>query len=362
MKVLTAYISNLFIRNFVFALLGLSALFIFQSLINYLMDTEYTAQQSLIYHALKIPEVLVQMAPPAALTGTVVTLSSLTRTNELVACYSIGVGLQKIVVILVSLVFMISCLCLVFQDRILPPFFKKHTTFYWKEMKGRADVLLDFKQDKIWYRSGNLIYNLQSFDRQTQTIIGMAVYTFDEGFNLIQVVEAKKATYSELESKKGWELFDGSVTILNTEDSFPLTKRFKTKALPLQEKPSDFQEIEKEVDGLRLKELYRFIKRTEESGVDTRNYEVKLHSRISLSFIPIIMCFLGIPFSVRLRREGGIGRDLGICLGLTFFYWLFYNVGLSMGTSGILPPVVAAWFPSLVFGVAAGVMIYRKRS
>jgi len=50
------------------------------------------------------------------------------------------------------------------------------------KMKHRQDFYLDIKQDKIWYRSKNLIYNLQRFDPKNRIIHGMAVYTFDDGF------------------------------------------------------------------------------------------------------------------------------------------------------------------------------------
>jgi lipopolysaccharide export system permease protein len=110
-----------------------------------------------------------------------------------------------------------------------------------------------------------------------------------------------------------------------------------------------------------LKELYRYIERTRQTGIDTKSYEVKFHSRISLSFIPIVMCILGVPFSTRSRREGGFAKDLGLCLAFTFFYWLFYSVGLSLGTNGALPPWLAAWLPSTIFAVVAVTLIARQQ-
>jgi lipopolysaccharide export system permease protein len=139
-----------------------------------------------------------------------------------------------------------------------------------------------------------------------------------------------------------------------------LTQHFKEKELQIPETPKDFQEIDKEVDGLRLLELSKYITRMKNAGADTKAYEVKLQSRYSLSFIPIVMCFLGVPFSIRSRREEGTAKDLTICLGLTFLYWLFYSIGLSLGTNGALPPFIAAWLPSAVFAVLAAVLLRRK--
>ena len=257
-----------------------------------------------------------------------------------------------------SMVFIISCAVIAMEDRGLPIFYKKRTVFYWHEMMKRPDFFLDIKQDKIWYRSKNLIYNLQRFDVSTKTIYGMAVYTFDEDFNLVQVVDAEKALYSP----SGWKLMKGTVTVFSGKDPFPLTKQFAEKDMVIAETPKDFLEIDKEVDSLRLKELYQYIQRMKSAGADTKSYEVKFHSKVSTSFIPIVMCVLGIPFSLRGRREGGAAKDLGGCLGITFFYWLFYSVGLSLGTNGALPPMLAAWLPSTIFVVLAVTLIARQKT
>ncbi len=357
MKTLDRYIALLFSKNFLLAVMALTVIYVFQALLSEMMDRQYTSQQILIYHLLNVPGILVQMTPPAVMMATVLTLSGLNRTNELTACFSIGVGIGRISAIILSLVFMIACFTLVLQDRVLPPLYKKRTNYFWREMKKRADFFLDVKQNKIWYRSKNLIYNLKTFDAKTNSILGMSVYTFDDSFNLLQVVDAERANYTPT----GWKLQNGTVSVFEKDDPFPMTQKFQEKALVIRESPSDFREIEKEVDGLRLKELYGYIQKIKETGIDTKSYEVKFHSRISLSFIPLVMCVLGIPFSIRNRREGGVARDLGICFGMTFFYWLFYSVGLSLGTNGALPPVIAAWLPSVVFSGVAAMLISRSR-
>lgn len=351
--------ATLFIKNFLLASAGLTTLFVFQGLLGELLAHAYPNEQNIIYSLLNIPQVYIQMVPPSVLLATVLTLSGLSRTNELIACHSIGVGLGRIVTLLLSIVFIISCLVLISEDRVLPPTFKKRRLYYMHEMEKRPDFFLDFKQDKIWYRSQNLIFNLRRFDLVSKTIHGMTVYTFDEAFNLIQVIEAERAQFSD---GGGWKLLEGTVTVFSKEDPFPLTNSFKEKKLLITETPKDFQEIEKEVDGLRLKELFRYVERSKAAGADTKAYEVKFHSRISLSFIPIVMCVLGVPFSVRGRREGGAVKDLGVCLAITFFYWLFYSVGLSLGTNGALPPWLAAWLPSTIFAALAVTLIARRRA
>jgi lipopolysaccharide export system permease protein len=358
MKTLDRYIALIFIKNLFFALLALSVLFIFQAMFSDLYDHHYSVDQILIYHFMNLPMVVVQMAAPSVLLATVMTLSGLARTHELIACYSIGIGLKRIMLVILILVLFVSFGNLVMQDRVLPTAFRARTNYKWHVMEKREDFFLDIKRDKVWYRSKNLVYNLQRFDSQSRTIYGMSVYTFDDNFNLIQMVGAEKAEYSP----QGWKLIHGTVTVFSPDDPFPLTQSFAEKEMQIAETPKDFQEIEKEVDGLRFKELKHYIDRMKEAGADTKNYEVKYHSRMSLSLIPIVMCFLAVPFSIGSRREGGLAKDLGICLVFTFFYWLFYSVGLSLGTNGALPPWLAAWLPSTIFVVLAATLIVRKNT
>jgi lipopolysaccharide export system permease protein len=358
MKILVQYISGIFIRNFLVSILILTGLYLFQSILSHLIDEHWTLTQILYYNLLDIPNVMVQMIPPTVLMTTLLTLSGLSRTNELVACYAIGFGLRQIMGIVFSLVFVVCCLSISMQDRILPPLYKKRTLYFWRELKGRQDFYMDLKQDKIWYRSKNLIYNLEFFDTKTKTIRGMTVYTFDSEFQLVQVVSAKSGEYTPT----GWILKDGITIVFSEIDHFPLGQKFEKRELQITETPKDFMEIDKEVDGLRIMELYKYIQKTKEAGADTKGYEVKLHKKGSQSLIPLVMALLALPFSTRGRREGSAVRDFSICLGITFFYWLFYSVGLSLGTNGTLPPALAAWFPSLIFTAVAAFLISRKRT
>jgi lipopolysaccharide export system permease protein len=358
MKILDRYIAGIFVKNLILALIAMSILFLFQSMFSELYDHRHPVHQTLIYHWLNFPQILIQMAAPSVLLATVITLSGLARTQELVACYAIGMGLKRIMALILIIVLTFSCLVLLMQDRVLPIAFRTRTTYKWRVMEKKTDFFLDIKRDKVWYRSKNMIYNLQRFDAQSKMIYGMSVYTFDDQFNLIQMVGAERGEFTP----KGWKLLRGTVTVFSEDSPFPMTQDFVEKEMQIEETPTDFQEIEKEVDGLRLKELKQYITRMKGAGADTKAYEVKFHSRISLSFIPIVMCFLAVPFSIGNRREGSVAKDLGICLVVTFFYWLFYSVGLSLGTNGALPPWLAAWLPSTFFVALAAMLIVRKRT
>lgn len=357
MKTLDRYIAGIFFRNLLMSIFAMTSLFWFQAMFTDLYNHEFPTHQILTLHLMNIPQVIVQMSGPATLLATVLTLSGLARSAELIACYSIGFGLKHLMTLIMGMVVILSCLLLVMNDRILPPVFRMKTDYKYVQMEKKMDFFLDFKRDKIWYRSKNMIYNLQRFDPQNKTIHGMSIYTFDEHFNLVQVVGAEKAEFS----KKGWNLVNGTVAVFPRDDQFPLIQDFEKKKILIAETPRDFQEIEKEVDGLRIKELYVYLQRMKYAGADTKAYEVKFHSRMSQSFIPIVMCLLAVPFSLGKRREGGVAKDLMFCLFMTFVYWLSYSISLALGSKGTLPAWFAAWLSSVVFLALALFLIARKQ-
>jgi lipopolysaccharide export system permease protein len=353
MQILARYLGMTFFKNLTLALLGLAGLFFFQNVVTQLND--FDLSQLVIFSLYDLPRMMIMVAPPATLIATVLTFSTLSRTNELIACHSIGISLMQILWVLLPMVFVLCCISLIAQDRILPMFHEKKSLYYWREIKKKTDFFLDVKQDKIWYRSNNLIYNLQTFDPKTDRIIGVGVYVFSSAFDLIEVLQAETAIYNG----KEWELKNGKVTHFSPETGFPVVDSFRSQLLKIKETPKDFKVIEKEVDRLRIKDLIRFIKRNQKSGIDSKAMEVKLHSRFSLSFIPLIMCLLALPFSVSRTREGRLGKDLTIAMVITFFYWLSYSICLSLGQNGMIAPLLAAWLPSIAFSVLAAVLLKR---
>lgn len=353
MQILARYIATAFFKNIVLVLLGLTGLFFFQTILT--QENDFAFAQKIIFNLYDIPSMMVMVAPPSALMATVLTFSALSRTNELVACYSIGIGIQQILSVLFPIVFVLCCVSLIAQDRILPAFNAKKSEFLWREIMHKPDFFLDVKQEKIWYRSNNLIYHLRNFDPSKDRILGIGVYVFDPEFDLVEHMEAEQADFAN----HAWELKNGKTTHFDAKTGFPVTESFTRKPLNIKETPTDFKVIEREVDRLRIKDLIHFIDTNKRSGIDSKAFEVKLHSRFSLSFIPMIMFLLAVPFAVSRSREGRTGRDMLIALTITFFYWLSYSISLSLGQNGTVPPPVAAWAPSFIFGLFAVFLLKR---
>ncbi len=307
------------------------------------------------YTLYQLPEIIVMVLPAACLMSTLITLSSMARRNELVAMFASAIPLARIAFVLLCLVFIICCASFIITDRVIPPLSKIRAHFYRTVILKKPDLHTEINNSRIWYRSDNLIYNIRAFELRTDTIHGISIYSFDQKFSVSQQIDARRAKF-----KNGqWLLENGVVTIFDGQPIVPMTQKFSSKSLKLREKPEDFREIEKEVETLRLKHLWTFIRRNQQAGIDTTSYEVLFWSKISIALVPLVMAILAIPFGAHRNRHTSLARDVTLCFLVVVLYWLFFSTALSMGKSGSLPPVVAAWLPSVFFCIFGVGMIAR---
>ncbi|MBI2876902.1 MAG: LptF/LptG family permease [Candidatus Tectomicrobia bacterium] len=92
-----------------------------------------------------------------------------------------------------------------------------------------------------------------------------------------------------------------------------------------------------------------YVKRIRASGYDATQYTADMHAKLSFPLSCLVMILVGIPFSLRSSRSGGLalGVICGIALGFT--YWILSSIGLSLGHAGRLPPLVAGWGANALF-------------
>jgi lipopolysaccharide export system permease protein len=351
---LDRYLAKFFLRSFFMALTILTSLFVLADVLNGLRK-DYSMIHTFIMNLYQFPEFAIKMTPMATIAASLVTLSHFIRNSELIAMWGAGYSLRRVVANFLLISLGISFFTVVAYDQILPLLVKKRTQYYQVEVQGRPDYAQEFKKDRIWYRSQNKIYNIQLFDASNQTLLGLSLYhltDFNRNFRVVQHIEARKATYLGEKKKNMWLLEDGTITVFDPEEGYPITQPFDSKEALLPDSPEDFNELENQAETLTLSGLSYFIEKNRRAGVRTAPYETRYHSRLAISFAPLLMALLGIPFAIRQKsRSHSMGRDLTLCFFVVIFYWLFYSLGRTLGSQGGLPPFLGAWLGNILFGL-----------
>lgn len=358
MQLIDRYILKLFLLYLLAGLLVFVTLFLVADIMNFALRNADAGTTVLIkYYGYHIPGVIYQLFPVATLMATLFTLSSINRTNELTALYSLGMGLKRVAAPILSAVAVISVLAFVLSDQTLPRLTQKKNYVEYVEIKKRPGLYSTVKTNKIWFRTENILFNIQTLNPEAARAQGITLYYFDPEWKLTQLIAA-----NEVEMKGNlWELKNGLVTLFAGESSFPLTKSFARKTITMNEDVSDIQSTANSSDIMSLKELGRFIERNKEAGLETVRYEVDYHAKFGFAFAGLVMSLVGVPFSVNRERSGGNFINLVICLALAFAYWVAYSSSLTLGQHGYIPPMVAAWVPNFLMAGIALFLIRRMR-
>jgi lipopolysaccharide export system permease protein len=351
------YISGLFWMYFAGGLIVFITLFLTIDALGTLVTYKEAAPSALIpYYAYSLPEIVYRMGPVACLLATIFTLSTLNRSNELVALFASGMSLLRITASILVGVAIVSIGIFYMSDRVLPNFTKQKNFIFYRDIKKNPSLYSMVRNQKIWYRSKDSIFYLKTLNPEAREAQGLTLYYFNENWDLIQMITAEKVQMAD----QTWNLTNGSVTLFTEESSFPLTSQFDKKTIVMSEDAKDLSSSANTADVLSLKELGEFIKRNKDAGLDTVSYEVDYHSKYGFAFAAMVMTLVGIPFSVGRARSGGTMLNVGLCLGVVFFYWIFYSSALTLGKHGSLNPIVAAWMPDLILAVIGLYFVRRK--
>ena len=120
----------------------------------------------------------------------------------------------------------------------------------------------------------------------------------------------------------------------------------------MKEDWESFQNSTTDSDEMSYAELRTYIQKIQASGYDATRYLVDLYSKLSYPLLNVIMVLIGIPFALKTGRSGGVALSIGISVMIGFLYGVVFYVFISFGKSGVLPPILACWIPTLLFGLA----------
>lgn len=303
-------------------------------------------------------EVLFQLVPVACLMATLFTLGSLHKNSEMVAMFSLGMSLFRIALPVLVIVCIISLFSFVATNELMTKAVDKRNYIYYTHMKKKPWQYSQSKQENIWYRSGQNIFNINLLNAKEGKAFHVTLYTFSSEWLLQQILVAKEVLLGD----GRWTLKDGSVTVFFDEESAPMTEKFETKNLEVGEQVIDIKMSSTASAQMGVRELRRYIERNKEAGLNTVPFEVEYYSKFSYVFTTLVMVLLGIAFSTSgSNRSGGVLMNLQKCVVLTLVYWGVYNSGLTLGRYGALPPIVAAWGPNLLSMALASLLIWRQK-
>lgn len=309
-----------------------------------LLKADASLETALKYFLYKLPFFASWVFGFAALFATFFSIGILSRNHEITAMRSSGISLQRLALPLILFSVLISLITFFWNETVVPPFSRQSEYTYQVEVrKKRLQNLLG--THGIWLRGKGTFISADFFDAKKQQLHGLIVYFLDRDFNLQGLIEARTATWNG----QHWEAVEGTEwTFL--PDGQP-DRGHATTVLPLSETPEDFTVFSRKPEELSFFELRKYIEELKSKGIDTSQPEVDLQVKLALPLISPLMVFLALPMALRHGPRGGMALSSGLTMLFVLSYWIVLGVSRPLGTSGVLPPWVAAWFPNLILGL-----------
>jgi len=357
--ILDRYIAKEFCRFFLLVILSFITLFMivdFFEKIRMFLSNHATLGQMASFFLFSVPMIASLTIPAAVLLATLVTYGSLARTQEIVAMKANGISLYRTSLVTLAISAVICIIAFIISEFITPYANQKADYIKYIEVQKRQ-TYATFKQHQIWYRGRQGIYNFKMFDSATDTLKGVTINYLDKKLNLTMRIDAEKAQWQG----GRWIFYNLLITSFQ-DGGFPTLERVSQKTIELPETPDDFKIVQKDADQMGYLELRKYVRKIQSEGYDATRYLVDLQGKIAFPFVSLIMTLIGISFSLRSDRSGSLMQSLGAGIAIGFSYWLVHAFSMSLGSSGTISPLFAAWFANVLFGITAAMMYLRVRT
>lgn len=282
--------------------------------------------------------------PLAVFMGTLLASYNLTKSSESIIVSSAGLSPYQM-----ARPFLIGATLIgIFATTVLNPYSVDLNS---KDITPDHLVLID---DEIWLResseNGYITMNAKNMHKSGDILLfdNATIYIQDTTFKLSDRVQAKTVTLSDA------GLSASNATIWNSK-GVPTTKDWHITTLLT---PQTVLDRYLQPDQISFWELPSFIKKMQTIGVPVRGHLVQFWMLLFLPLTMIAMATLGVAFSqTRQRRNYSFGLKFGLGILTCFAVYFLVNMFNALGSTGVVPPLLAIIAPPLIIIAASGVFI-----
>lgn len=349
---LTRYLAREIYGATATVLVAFLALFAFFDFVNELESVGkdgYMLHHAMVYVAMILPGRVYELLPVAVLIGSLYALTTLARHSEITVMRASGMSTWKMLRALGLIGSAFVVLIFVFGEYIAPP--AETAAQQWR-LTATSSTVSQQLDSGLWVKDGRLVVNVRTM-QPDRTMEQVRIYAFDENDVLTSLSEAGRGEYA----REGFWRLTGVV-----RTNF-LGERTELEQLPEFIWRSDLTPEVLSVlmvvpERMSVANLWAFIRHLRDNQQSADRYEIALWKKLTYPFAALVMIALALPFAFTHDRMGGVSVKvfLGVMLGVGFH--LLNGLFSNLGVINAWAPALAAMTPSLLFLLAAAVMLY----
>ena len=357
MRILDRLVVREFTRIFILFILASPVLFILGDITENLdrhLERGYTAGQIMMGYVYQTPLFISWAVPVAALIATIFTVNNMTRHSEVAAAKAGGISFYRLYAALPILGVILTVVGLGLTELI--PVGNRLRA----EALGEATVSRGLGRSNFVYRDlDGRTFSIRRLDVSDGRISGITVEREGNEPEIPSVhIFAPEARY---DSARGWTIRDGYFRLMAGPDVERTFEFAELRTRGFDEAPQQLLDRQKDPDQMRYMELGQLIEILLRSGAEPLDLMVERAQKIAIPVAALVIILFAAPLANSSPR-GGAAYGVGVSLGITIVYLMLFKVAGAAGSTGAIPPRLAAWTPNVLFAIASVVLIRRVRT
>ncbi len=278
--------------------------------------------------------------------------SKLANNTEIVAFLSSGVSFWRFLRPYMIGGVIVAIFALIMALFLAPKASKGFNEFKYKYLKNNANVV----QTENIYRqiNDNDYIFVSNFDPVSKSGRNFSLEHFEGN-----VLKYKITANSIKDNDSMYRLNAYEKRIFTAHEDIIETARRKDTILPFE--GEDLTPEEYIAETLQYNDLIEFIEREKRRGSSNiGRYLVVKYKKWSLPVSVFILTIIAVAVS-SIKRRGGMGVNLAFGITIAMVYVFFDKVFGVMAEQSSFSPIIAVWFPNIVFGILAVYLLYHAK-
>ena len=345
MTVLARYLNRMFLVRFFVVLFGIIGFATVIDLIDVGPELASAAEGAfaagLRYFGLRLPIMLSELMPIAALLAGLLAVADLLRHRELIVVWSIGVRPVSILRMLLPAGLALVAVKFAVDEVALPKATSELRLWGIGDYRHRPT---DAEAGGFyWLRSGDDIVRLSANAISAGKVSDVSIFRRDADGILTERIDAASAT----DAPGGWLLQD----VTRTRLSERRTEHLASLDWPGRIDVARIQLLARPPRELGLGQLTEIVAAGGYGLRAQEPYLTWMHQRIAGAFVPMFLMMLAFALVRRFSRTASIAPVFMTAVAIGFILLISSGVASALGEVGLVRPVLAGWVPPLVLGL-----------
>ena len=313
----------------------------------------FTITRLLLY---KLPAIMVLFFPMAVLFSVMLMLVRMAKDSELTVLRTSGVHSFRIIGPILIFTIATSYLSYLTNESIVPWTNENSDHLIRQEIKKKPPPTII---ENVIFKDGeNRYFYIKKID--SKQAIMEHVLIFEETRQFPRLITAKKAYWHTT----SWTLMDGHIQETDENGLIDFLDQFDEMTIHVSQEIESFYKRQKSAKEMDSKELKNRIIKLTKGGINTRTLKVEYHMKKSVPAACFIFGIIGIAYCFNFVRSGkdwwGVIVAIISAVLTVGFYFFIMALFRALAKNGVLPPILGAWIPNMIYGSIASASIFYQ--